>query len=120
MRHRATASGISLSEDNAALVKGMLARGDRQHDIAAWFGVNGGRIGEIASAQNFWHVEAAPTQLFPPPGPYLSGRDTAILIAALRKARKALDEAEDFVRGGSQLQARADRASFEHREPSHI
>jgi hypothetical protein len=27
----------------------MLARGDRQHDIALYFGVNGGRIGEIAT-----------------------------------------------------------------------
>jgi len=27
----------------------MLARGDRQHDIASYFGVNGGRIGEIAT-----------------------------------------------------------------------
>lgn len=83
MGHRAPASGISLTEDDAAIVKGMLARGDRQHDIAAWFGVNGGRIGEIASRKRFRGVEAAPTQLLPPPGPYLSGRDVAVLIAAL-------------------------------------
>jgi hypothetical protein len=30
----------------------MLARGDRQHDIASYFGVNGGRIGEIATGDN--------------------------------------------------------------------
>ena len=41
---RANASGISLTAAHAALVKGMLKRGDRQHDIAAWFGVNGGRV----------------------------------------------------------------------------
>ena len=46
---RASASGIRLNEGDAAIVKGMIGRGDRQHDIAAWFGVNGGRIGEIAS-----------------------------------------------------------------------
>jgi hypothetical protein len=39
---------ISLTETDAALVKGMLRRGDRQHDVAAWFGVNGRRITEIA------------------------------------------------------------------------
>ena len=48
--NRATASGISLTETDAALVKGMLRRGDRQHDIAAWFGVNGGRIARLQLA----------------------------------------------------------------------
>ena len=101
MRHRAPASGITLNEGDAAIVRGMLARGDRQHDIAAWFGVNGGRIGEIASGSKFHHIEAAPTQLLPPTGPYLSGRETAILIAAINKARQALDGAEAFIRAGS-------------------
>jgi len=45
---RAKTSGIRLNESDASLVKAMLDRGDRQHDIAAWFGVNGGRIAEIA------------------------------------------------------------------------
>lgn len=101
MRHRAPASGISLTNDDAALIKGMIARGDRQHDIAAWFGVNGGRIAEIAREQKFKSVKAAPTQLLPPVGPYLSGRETALLFSALNKARQALDGAEAFIRGGS-------------------
>ena len=42
MASRAKPSGIHLTDQDAAIVKGMLARGDRQHDIAAWFGVNGG------------------------------------------------------------------------------
>ena len=46
MSRRAKSSGIRLTEYDAALVKGMLARGDRQHDIAAWFGVNGGAGGQ--------------------------------------------------------------------------
>ena len=49
MRNRAESSGITLSTADAALIKGMLLRGDRQHDIAAWFGVNGGRVAEIAT-----------------------------------------------------------------------
>ena len=40
MAHRAPPSGIALDENDAAIVKGMLARGDRQHDVAAWFGSN--------------------------------------------------------------------------------
>jgi hypothetical protein len=98
MKHRAPSSGIVLNEEDAAIIKGMLARGDRQHDIAAWFGVNGGRIAEIASAQRFGHVEAASANNLPPPGPYLSGRDTAVLMQALHKARSAIASAESFIK----------------------
>jgi len=45
---KAEASGVTLSYKDTQIVMGMLKRGDRQHDIAAYFGVNGGRIGEIA------------------------------------------------------------------------
>ena len=97
MSYRAPSSGISLNEDDAAIVKGMLARGDRQHDIAAWFGVNGGRIAEIATNQRFGYVQPAGGNRLPPPGPYLSGRDTTIVLVALRKAKEALAEAERFI-----------------------
>ena len=46
----------SIDAPDAAVVKGMLSRGDRQHDIAAWFGVNGGRIAEIHSGEKFEHI----------------------------------------------------------------
>ncbi len=36
-----------LDENKAAIIKGMLVRGDKQSDIAAHFHVNGGRIAEI-------------------------------------------------------------------------
>ena len=49
MTRRASPSGISLTDRDAAVIKGMLIRGDRQHDIAAWFGVNSARIAEIAN-----------------------------------------------------------------------
>jgi hypothetical protein len=32
---------MALKDGEIAIVKGMLVRGDRQHDIAAYFGVNG-------------------------------------------------------------------------------
>lgn len=94
MRHRAPPSGVTLDETDAAIVKGMLARGDRQHDIAAWFGVNGGRIGEIASRKKFRDVNPAAADLLPPAGPYLSGREAAVMREALEKARTALAQAE--------------------------
>jgi hypothetical protein len=99
MSNRAAPSGISLTESDAAIVKGMLARGDRQHDIAAWFGVNGGRVGEIATGARFPGVLPAPDEQLPPPGPYLSGREAAVLIDALGRARAALETAEGFIRG---------------------
>ena len=80
---RAEPSGIRLDKDDAAIVKGMLARGDRQHDIAAWFGVNGGRIGEISTGAKFAAVEPANPAELPPPGPYLSGRQSTELLARL-------------------------------------
>jgi len=48
----------------------MIARGDRQHDIAAVFAVNGGRIGETSTGENFAHVVAASSNI-PPKAPYL-------------------------------------------------
>lgn len=95
---RASNSGIRLTESDAALVKAMLARGDRQHDIAAWFGVNGGRIAEIAMGRRFGAVAPADRANLPPRGPYPSGRDATIALNALVAARQALASAETIVR----------------------
>ena len=57
-----------LTEQQAAVVKGMLARGDKQHDIAALFGENGGRIADIKTGVKFSHVKPMPLTMLPPPG----------------------------------------------------
>jgi hypothetical protein len=98
MGHRAPTSGIKLTERDAAMVKAMLARGDRQHDVAAWFGVNGGRIAEIATGRSFRSVAVADQAHLPPRGPYPSGRDAAIALCALVEAQQALANAEEVVR----------------------
>jgi hypothetical protein len=98
MTRRAKPSGISLTEQDAAIVKGMLARGDRQHDVAAWFGVNGGRIAEIAIGVRFPQVEPAPDTSLPPPGPYPCGREAVTAAEALSQARMALTAAEQMIR----------------------
>lgn len=74
---RAASNGRVLTNGDATLVKGMISRGDRQHDIAAFFAVNGGRIGETSTGANFAHVVAATTNL-PPRAPYL------VISAAMR------------------------------------
>jgi hypothetical protein len=67
---RSRNAGIRLSERDAAIVKGMLARGDRQSDIAAFFKVNSGRICEVNTGMKFADVPAASPDQLPPPGPY--------------------------------------------------
>lgn len=93
MGHRAKPSGVTLNADDAAIIKGMLERGDRQHDIAAWFGVNSGRVAEIATGQQFANVDPAASQL-PPVGPYPGARHVAAMIEALAAAKVALGLAE--------------------------
>jgi hypothetical protein len=46
----------------------MQARGDRDHDIAAWFGVNQGRVAEAKDGK-FGALAAAPNNELPPKGP---------------------------------------------------
>lgn len=98
MRQRAPSSGISLNRNDAAIVKGMLLRGDRQHDIAAWFGVNGGRIGEIATGKSFGYVHAAKPEDLPPAGPYPAGREAVAAIQALAQAKNAIALAEQQIK----------------------
>jgi len=73
----------------------MLARGDRQHDIASYFGVNGGRIAEIATGDNNYpNAQPAAEPELPPPGPYMTRFAVQGVIAALNDAIEALDLAE--------------------------
>jgi hypothetical protein len=97
MGYRAEPSGITLSMADAAVIKGMLRRGDRQHDIAAWFGVNGGRVAEIASGYRFSDATPAACDSLPPPGPYPKAREAVAAIAALAAAKKALTAAEETI-----------------------
>ena len=98
MGYRAPSSGVSLTEADAAIAKGMLARGDRQHDVAAWFGVNGGRIAEIATGKLFWWVRPAPVDnRLPPSGPYPCGREATAALEALAAAEAAVEAARRAV-----------------------
>lgn len=62
------ASGIRLTSKDIPVLLGMVARGDRDHDIAAWFGVNQGRIAE-AKEGKYGLPSAAPASALPPKGP---------------------------------------------------
>lgn len=72
---RSKASGYVLKKSDAPIIMGMVARGDRDHDIAAWFGVNQGRIAEVKDGTKFGVVAAAPASQLPPKGvPGIKGR----------------------------------------------
>lgn len=67
-------SGFSLSEEDIPIVLGMAARGDRKHDIAAWFGVNQGRIAEAEDGKWGTPPAAQPADLPPKGAPGIKGR----------------------------------------------
>lgn len=98
MTGRAQSSGVMLCVQDVVLVKGMLNRGDRQHDIAAWFGVNSGRISEIATGHRFQDVAAATASELPPRGPYPKAAQAVESIQALKRARAALFIAENTIK----------------------
>lgn len=76
MGQRARPSGLTISERDAALIRGMIRRGDRHHDIAAFFGVNQGRIAEVKDGTRFPEVPPAGLDELPPRGPYLTPKET--------------------------------------------
>jgi hypothetical protein len=84
---------MPLSEGEIATVKGMLVRGDKQHDIASWFGVNAARVNEIHSGQTGAGVAAAAGDQLPPRGPYMAGRSANRARDTLVALRELIDEA---------------------------
>lgn len=87
---RGKASGYSLTSSDARIVRGMQQRGDRDHDIASWFGVNQGRIAEVKDGK-FGSVDPAPANELPPKGPPgIKGR----------RLRASVEKALDSLRNG--------------------
>jgi hypothetical protein len=86
---------MSVDADEAAVIKGMLARGDKQQWIVAWFGggFNPGRIAEINTGKLHPDVTAAPHSKLPPVGPYVSGRSAHRALVALGPVRAAIERA---------------------------
>jgi hypothetical protein len=87
---RARRSGISVTAKDLPLVLGMVKRGDRRHDIAAWFGYNQGRIAEV-EAGDHGVASPAPERDLPPagsPGP------------RARDLRYALDKVFELLESG--------------------
>ena len=85
---------MSFTYRETQLVKGMIARGDKQHDIAAYFGVNGGRVGEVSSGKcDYPNAPAATADKLPPPGPYVGARTVFEIKETLQEAADLIAEA---------------------------
>jgi hypothetical protein len=83
-----------LNEEQAAIIKGLLARGEKQHDIAAFFGVNGGRIAEIKTGQRFPDVAPAGKRDLPSPATVtVGGYSSFVAVQALRIIEVAVQSA---------------------------
>jgi len=68
------ASGYTIGPNEVPTILGMDARGDRDHDIAAWFGVNQGRIAEAKDGKWGSPAPAVVAQLPPRGAPGIKGR----------------------------------------------
>lgn len=77
------------------LIKGMLARGDNQSDIAAWFGINSGRVAEINTGERSPEVKLTTEDL--PPANLPSPHELWKANQALCKARVALEGAREKI-----------------------
>lgn len=88
---RSKASGYVLRKADAPIIMGMVARGDRDHDIAAWFGVNQGRIAEVKDGSKFGTVAASGSDLPPKGPPGIKGRR---LRDDVEQALNALNEGD--------------------------
>lgn len=87
---------MAFSFRETQIVKGMLLRGDKQHDIAAYFGVNGGRVAEVASGKcDYPTASAAPADKLPPQGPYVGARTVFEIAGILSEALDLIQAAGD-------------------------
>jgi hypothetical protein len=107
-----------ISAAQAAVVKGLLARGDKQSDIGAYFGENIGRVAEINTGQRHAEVVAAPAEALPlaieivPYGFIMTEARNAIRIAmiGLQSALARIDGIEQRLQ-----QAADDERAAKHR-----
>lgn len=79
---------MTITTGDVPTILGMVARGDKKHHIAAWYGENPARIAEVEDGQ-LGLPPIAPAHMLPPKGsPGLKGRK---LKAFVEKALAALN-----------------------------
>jgi hypothetical protein len=79
-----------IDRDMAAIIRGMLARGDQVADIAVWFGLNPRVVHAVQTSAVHAFLAAAPTGVLPPPGPYARARHVYAALADVHAAERRL------------------------------
>ncbi|WP_193183668.1 hypothetical protein [Nisaea sediminum] len=92
---KAHRSGITVQQSDVPIILAMVAREDRRHDIAAWFGLNQGRIKEVEDGK-FGTSKLADEKELPPSG---SPGPKALNL------RRAVQEASDALAQGNAEEA---------------
>lgn len=82
---KASRSGISVMQKDVPVILAMCARGDRKHDIAAWFGLNQGRIAEVENGDYGTPPTASDEELPPSGSPGLKAKDLRITLKNVQK-----------------------------------
>jgi hypothetical protein len=103
---------MSLTIEQAAVVKGLLGRGEKQHDVAGYFGVNGGRVAEIAKGKRFPDVKPASKVDLPTPaqmvpwGFIMAEAQKALAIAemGIGSARARLNEIQSKLQAATEIE----------------
>jgi len=112
MADEAPKNDIKLSPRDAARILAMLARGDRRHDVAAWFGVNQGRIAEVEDGA-FGNAKETDLKTLPPKGS--PGLKAKRLMASLDEVHDLLTtKGED---GIHEALAEIEAARLKYRKP---
>lgn len=73
-------SGLRLGRSDIAIVLGMIDRNDRRHDIAAWFGVNQGRIADAEKGKYGKPTPASAHELPQTGPPGIKGRRLRVSV----------------------------------------
>lgn len=65
---------MSLTTKDASVILGMVARGDKKHDVASWFGENPARVQEVINGEYGTLSPAHAEELLPKGSPGIKGR----------------------------------------------
>jgi hypothetical protein len=86
-----------LTLDQVAIAKGLLARGEKQHDIAAFLGCNGGRVAEIKTGAKHADVKPAAKKDLPTSADMASGHALFLAEQAIHRAMLGLQQALAYI-----------------------
>lgn len=94
---KAPRSGLTVQPKDVPTILAMVARKDRRHDIAAWFGLNQGRIKETEDGKHGNPPLAGPSLLPPSGSPGIKARrlrgDVGKVLRLLKKHEQASTDA---------------------------